>query len=218
MRKNHKTPEQKIQEFWSRIDTTGECHLYTGSLDANGYGNFCKGAPRPLQVKAHRFAYELHTGERYPPWRPIGHLCANRHCVRIEHLQLGEDKPSAKYKNRQSGPRPQTWKHGPSEALKDLNMAFLRARAQAKYRGEDWRLTFDEFVKRWAGRYAETGIKSDCTVMVRSDPTGAWSFDNTELMQRGENQGRMMRIKRNAGLSPTHRFNHKEKKDETDTE
>ena len=211
MRKNAKTPEQKIQEFWSRIDTTGECHLYTGSLDANGYGNFCKGAPRPLQVKAHRFAYELHTGERYPPWRPIGHLCANRHCVRIEHLQLGEDKPSAKYKNRQSGPRPQTWKHGPSEALKDLNMAFLRARAQAKYRGEEWSLTFDEFRDRWAGRYPETGILSDCIVMVRSDPTGAWSFANTELMRRGDNQGRMMRIKNNMGLSPTHRFNHKEK-------
>ena len=211
MRKNAKTPEQKIQEFWSRIDTSGECHLYTGALDQNGYGNFCKGAPRPLQVKAHRFAYELHTGERYPPWRPVGHLCKNRNCVRIEHLQLGEDKPSAKYKNRQSGPRPQTWKHGPSQALKDLNMAFLRARAQAKYRGEEWRLTFDEFRDKWAGRYPETGIQSHCIVMVRSDPQGAWSFANTELMRRGDNQARMAQLKRMMGKPASYQFNNKPK-------
>ena len=218
MRKNAKTPEQKIEEFWSRVDRTGECHLYTGSLDAFGYGNFCKGPPRPLQVKAHRFAYELHTGESYPPWRPVRHLCSNRHCVKIEHLELGgeKDQDRARYVNRQRGPRPELWKYGPSRELKELNEAFLRARAQAKYRKENWQMQFDEFVRRWAGRHAETGIQSHNTVMVRSDPTGPWSYDNTMLTLRGENQGRMMRIKREMQLKPTHRFNHRQEDDATE--
>ena len=217
MRKNAKTPEQKIEEFWSRVDTTGECHLYTGSLDAHGYGNFCKGPPQPLQVKAHRFAYELHTGRSYPPWRPVGHLCKNRHCVRIEHLKLGREKPKEHFLNRQRGPRPELWKHGPSEELKALNMAFLRARCQARYRKEIWQMTFDEFVERWAGRHSETGIKSTCTVMVRTDPEGVWSLENTMLTNRGKNQGRMMRLKKEKNLPWTHRFNHKEQ-NETDTD
>jgi len=211
MRRNHKTVDEKIAEFWSRIDTSGDCHLYTGSRDVNGYGNFVKGPPKPLQVKAHRFAYELHTGERYPPWRPIRHLCSNRHCVRIEHLPMGREGTPKQYQNKMKGPRPHLWKWGPSQARKDLNMAFLRARAQAKFRSETWRMTFEDFEQRWEGRYPDTGVKASSPVMVRSDPRGAWSLSNTMIMSRDQNQRRMAQIKQDMGQPASYQFNNKPK-------
>ena len=206
-----KTPEERIREFWAKVDQTGDCWLWTGAIDTNGYGSHYKGRPHPLLVKAHRYAYELHTGEQFDAWTPISHTCSNRHCVRPEHLKRGAAVNPRMYTNRQRGPRPHIWKYGPDPSRKRLHLAFMRSKAQAKFRKEPWEFDFYEFERRWEGRYHETGIRSTCTVMVRKDPRGAWSYANTELRQRGDNQGRMMRIKRNAGLPFSHRFNQEEK-------
>ena len=204
-----KTPEARIREFWAKVDKTGDCWLWQGSKDNNGYGTHYKGRPHPLLVKAHRYAYELHTGQQFDAWTAIAHTCSNRHCVRPEHLKQGTKMRHTMYTNRQRGPRPHIWKYGPDPARKRLHLAFMRSKAQAKFRSETWAMDFYDFEKRWAGRYAETGIASSSPIMARRDPMGPWSLDNTELRIRGENQSRMHSIKREMGLPPAYRFNNK---------
>lgn len=71
------------QPFADRVDIDGECYVWGGALFAGtGYG----AVRHQGRVRgAHRVAYELVHG-------PIGgkvidHLCRNRACIRIEHLE-----------------------------------------------------------------------------------------------------------------------------------
>jgi hypothetical protein len=69
--------------FWAKVDDSGECWLWTASLDPCGYGQFFyDGRPR----KAHRVAYESECGP-IPAGLELDHLCKTRHCVRISHLE-----------------------------------------------------------------------------------------------------------------------------------
>ncbi len=74
------------QRFWAKVHKTETCWLWTGSLNADGYGNF-RGRG------AHRVAYELVIGP-IPEGHTLDHLCRVRHCVRPDHLEpltLGEN-------------------------------------------------------------------------------------------------------------------------------
>ncbi len=55
------------------------CNNWLGHIDRGGYGRWGPGM-------AHRRVYELHHGA-IPPGLTIDHLCGNRRCVRIEHLE-----------------------------------------------------------------------------------------------------------------------------------
>lgn len=69
----------KSYPFWSKVDKSGECWIWKGSLRANGYGSFGQG-------KAHRYAYESVNG-LIPEGLEIDHLCRVRSCVRPDHLE-----------------------------------------------------------------------------------------------------------------------------------
>lgn len=87
----HLTPSL-IARFWSRVNMTESCWLWTGRTNSNGYGlidlpriNRAKGRP----ILAHRLAWFLHYGA----W-PINalHNCPNGDnptCVRWDHLWEG---------------------------------------------------------------------------------------------------------------------------------
>jgi hypothetical protein len=75
--------------FLRRTAANGECLDWLGALDRKGYGAFGIGSMRDgtrRTVRAHRFAYEATHGP-VPKGLELDHLCRNRRCVRVEHLE-----------------------------------------------------------------------------------------------------------------------------------
>lgn len=69
--------------FWARVEKTDTCWLWQGQRNNQGYGGL---KVQGVEVKAHRFAYELLVGP-IPDGLVIDHTCLVKHCVRPEHLQ-----------------------------------------------------------------------------------------------------------------------------------
>ena len=71
-------------EFWAKVDASGDCWIWTGRKNDKGYGIlFWEGATR----LAHRVAYELLAGPITEGLEP-DHLCRVRSCVNPDHLEL----------------------------------------------------------------------------------------------------------------------------------
>lgn len=73
-----------MERFWSKVEKTDSCWLWTASLSNLGYGKF--GFNRKV-VYAHRWSYENLVGP-IPEGLVIDHLCRNRACVNPEHLEV----------------------------------------------------------------------------------------------------------------------------------
>jgi hypothetical protein len=71
--------------FWSKVDRTGQCHLWTGHVTKNGYGRWtwCVGRA----AYAHRVAWEIARGN-VPTGLVIDHICRNRRCVNVDHMRV----------------------------------------------------------------------------------------------------------------------------------
>ena len=96
--------------FWRHVDKDGplppfhpelgNCWLWVGSLDPQGYGHFWDGSRsadgRPIYglIYAHRFAY----GET-PKGIEVSHLCEVENCVRRSHLTETTHKQNVRYGN-----------------------------------------------------------------------------------------------------------------------
>ena len=69
--------------FWSKVNKSDDCWLWTAAVDEAGYGRF--GVNRE-STYAHRYSYELTKGS-IPEGLQIDHLCRVRHCVKPDHLE-----------------------------------------------------------------------------------------------------------------------------------
>lgn len=82
------TPEV-IARFWSKVDKSGECWVWLGGKNRNGYGVFRYGGKADgRMVDAHRFSYEITYGV-IPAGAFICHHCDNPPCARPDHLFKG---------------------------------------------------------------------------------------------------------------------------------
>jgi hypothetical protein len=73
--------------FWSQVERTSDCWLWTGHVNRDGYGQF-KITDRPghyRTVRAHRWAWEATHGP-VPAGLTLDHLCGRPACVRPDHL------------------------------------------------------------------------------------------------------------------------------------
>ena len=80
------TPEQ-IERFWSRVEKTETCWLWTGYICKTGYGQFKFNG---ISHNSHRLSLALHLGRPLAPRMFACHAphstCGNRHCVNPAHL------------------------------------------------------------------------------------------------------------------------------------
>lgn len=72
-----------LERFWAKVELQGDCLVWTGYRNAGGYGVF--GVDGRAQL-AHRWIYIQTKGE-IPGDFPLDHLCRNRACVKVEHLE-----------------------------------------------------------------------------------------------------------------------------------
>jgi hypothetical protein len=75
--------ERAVRRFWSYLDRSGECWLWTGALGTSGYGQFWVDGHNTI---AHRTSYKFFVGE-IPDGHQVDHLCGVRRCVNPDHLE-----------------------------------------------------------------------------------------------------------------------------------
>lgn len=104
----------RIHRFRAKIDTRpghgpwGDCHLWLGAKDADGYGRF---AFEGHMVPAHSFSWELAHGEM--PKGLLGcHKCDNPPCVNEVHIFPGthaDNNADTRAKGRSRRPTFRGW-------------------------------------------------------------------------------------------------------------
>lgn len=71
-----------LERFWTHVEKTETCWLWTAAKFGNGYGAF---KVRPKTWRAHRWIVTELRGP-IPDDSVVMHLCDVRHCVRPDHL------------------------------------------------------------------------------------------------------------------------------------
>lgn len=86
-------PRPLEDRLWSRVELgpivradLGPCWLWTGAVNAQGYGELGRGRHDEGNVLAHCAAYELLVG-LVPEGLELDHLCRVRRCVNTNHLE-----------------------------------------------------------------------------------------------------------------------------------
>lgn len=93
------------------------------------------------------------------------------------------------------GPRPHTWMVQ-GEIPHQQHIAWLRMRAQANFRGEDFTLTLEQFQKLWNGFWHLRGRSSPEYCLTRTDIRRPWEWGNVECVTRNQHFMRQLEVRR----------------------
>jgi hypothetical protein len=138
-------PKPLEGRFWPKVDTTGDCWIWTGVRDGYGYGRIWRGdfvldGGTTKEVRAHRVAWSLVNGA-VPAGLDVCHRCDNPPCCNPAHLFLGtrsENMLDAGVKSRFAHSTPQ-WKRAKALELHDLGLPQREiARALGTTQGSVW--------------------------------------------------------------------------------
>ena len=83
-RRGHHWKALANNRFFSRVQKSSKCWLWTGAKTGEGYGSFSIGG---RDIGAHVYSYGMHVGPITGLW--VLHKCDTPACVRPDHLFLG---------------------------------------------------------------------------------------------------------------------------------
>jgi hypothetical protein len=104
--------DKLAERFWAKVDAGGgpaACWLWTASIFRSGYGQYTVDRRKEggvLSSYAHRFSYELSTGQPIPEGLLVLHSCDVKACVNPTHLRLGTAADNARDKISRGRARP----------------------------------------------------------------------------------------------------------------
>ncbi len=76
-----------IERYWSKVNKTDSCWLWTAAIQQKGYGTLMCDKERH---SVHRISWTLHNGQ-IPHGCFVCHKCDVPNCVNPEHLFLGDN-------------------------------------------------------------------------------------------------------------------------------
>jgi hypothetical protein len=129
------------ERFWSKVDKSGECWVWTSATNARGYGAFASATG----TLAHRYSYEIAHGVGSAAGRLVCHSCDNPPCVNPAHLFLGthqENFDDMATKGRAAPTPGLRGSHHPQARLSESDVLSIRARIDM---GDSTRTVAGEF-------------------------------------------------------------------------
>jgi len=95
--------------------------------------------------------------------------------------------------------QPSRWITGPDLLTHLQYRAFIQQRNQARWRGETWHLSLEQYQHIWQGRWDQRGRTQTQLMMTRRDAAEPWQVDNCEIITR-QAHGQRQAERRMAGI------------------
>jgi hypothetical protein len=95
---------------------------------------------------------------------------------------------------RPAGIAPHLWITGTDPLHHKMYVAYNFARGSARYRKEEWQLTWEDFRDTWEPIWHLRGIRADQLCWSRVDPEKPWHRDNVEVLTRREHGKRVREL------------------------